>query len=217
MTTPMMRLGALLVLALSLTAAPAAAQGPVQIGTVVQQRGSVTVLRGADPAILRLGAPVFLGDRVVTGSQARIRIELSDRSVLAIGADSDVALTEQATDRAGNPVSNVVSLLYGIVRATVRSIGPERRFDIQTQLAVASARSTDWLVESLSDRTSVFVVDGEVSVTAQGGGSVDLTAGLGTDVIHPGGRALAVALDPTPPAAWSAERRDAALARTQVP
>lgn len=214
MTTPIKRFGILLAALFLLTTLPAVAQGPTPIGTVVQQRGSVTVLRGAEPAALILGAPVFQGDRVVTGSQARIRIEMTDLSVLAIGADSDVALTEQATDRGGNPLRKVVTVLYGIVRATVQGISPERRFDIETQFAVASARSTDWLVESTADRTSVFVVEGEVLVTARTGGDVSVSAGMGTDIVRPEG---GLAAEPTPPAIWSAERRNAALARTQVP
>ena len=209
MTTPISRLGTLLLAVLFSVSSTAWAQSPARIGTVVQQAGSVTVLRGAEPAVLRLGAPIFQGDRVITGAQSRIRIELTDRSVLAIGAETDIALTEQVSDAGGNPISNAVSLLYGIVRATVLSVGPRQSFDIETQSAIASARSTDWLVEAGPDGSAVFVVDGEVSVTARAGGSVLLTPGLGTDVIG--------SAPPTAPMAWPAERRDAALARTRFP
>ncbi len=209
MTTPFLRLGAMLLAVLVAASSSALAQGPTQIGTVVQQMGSVTVLRGNRPAVLRVGAPVYQGDRLITGSQSRIRIELTDRSVLAIGADTDVALTEQVSDSGGNPIRNVVSLLLGIVRATVQQVGSSRTFDIETQSAIASARSTDWLVEAGPDRSAVFVVEGEVSVAARAGGSVLLTPGRGTDVI---GSAA-----PTAPKAWPADRRDAALARTRLP
>ena len=209
MTTPILRLGTLLFAVLLALPGPAMAQGPARIGTVVQQLGSVTVLRGSEPAVLRLGAPVFEGDRVITGSMSRLRIELSDRSVLAIGADTDVALAEQISDGDGNPIRNVVSLLYGIVRATVLSVGPQRDFDIETQSAIASARSTDWLVESGPDASAVFVVAGEVDVTSRAGGTVLLTPGLGTDVIG--------TAPPTEPKAWEPERREAALARTRLP
>ena len=209
MTTPSLRLGTLLLAALVAFTPPAAAQGPARIGTVVQQLGTVTVLRGSEPAVLRIGAPVFQGDRVITGSMSRIRIELTDRSVLAIGSDTDVALTEQVSDGEGNPISNLISMLYGIVRATVLRVGPRQAFDIETQSAIASARSTDWLVEAGPDASAVFVVDGEVSVTARAGGSVLLTPGLGTDVIG--------SAPPTAPTPWAPARRDAALARTQLP
>lgn len=209
MTTPPLRLGTLLLAVFFAISSPAAAQKPAPIGTVVQQRGGVTVLRDPGPEALRIGAPVYPGDRIITGPRSRIRIELSDGSALAIGADSDVALSEQISDAAGNPIRNAVTLLYGIVRATVLKVGPRRTFDIETQSAIASARSTDWLVEAGADRSAVFVVDGAVSVTARAGGSVLLTAGQGTDVI--------ASAPPTEPRAWSAERRDAALARTRLP
>ena len=207
MTTLSMRIGALLFAVIVAITVPATAQGPAKIGTVVQQRGSVTVLRGTVPALLRIGAPVYLGDRVVTGAQSRIRIEMSDQSVLAIGADSDVALSEQVLDGDGNPLSTLVSVVYGIVRATVRRLGPSRTFDIETQTAIASARSTQWSVESSADRTAVFVVEGVVEVAGRTDGAVLLTPGFGTDVISNAA--------PTPPAAWSAQRRDATLARTE--
>ncbi len=209
MTMSGLRLGALLLAAFVTLTMPAAAQSPARIGTVVQQLGSVTVLRGSEPAVLRIGAPVFQGDRVITGSMARIRIELTDRSVLAIGSDTDVALTEQVSDSEGNPIRNVVSLLYGIVRATVQRVGPRQSSDIETQSAIASARSTDWLVEAGPGMSAVFVIEGEVTVGACTGGMVQLTPGLGTDVIG--------TAPPTAPAAWPQDRRDAALARTQLP
>lgn len=209
MTTPISRLGTLLFAVFVTVSSPAWGQSPARIGTVVQQFGSVTVLRGTEPAALRLGAPIFEGDRVITGADSRIRIELTDRSVLAIGAGTDIALTEQVSDAGGNPIRNAVSLLYGIVRATVLSVGPRQSFDIETQSAIVSARSTDWLVEAGPDRSAAFVVDGEVAVTARSGGSVLLTPGLGTDVIGDA--------PPTAPVAWPTDRRDAALARVQIP
>ena len=74
---------------------------------------------------------------------------------------------------------------------------------------MASARSTDWLVEAKTDGTSVFVVLGRVEVAKAGeaGGPI-LEASYGTDVPR-GGR-------PTDVKRWSLTRVQDALARTRV-
>ena len=50
-----------------LAALPALAQEGAPVGRVVQQIGSVTVLRAGAGGTLQLGAPVFQGDAILTG------------------------------------------------------------------------------------------------------------------------------------------------------
>jgi ferric-dicitrate binding protein FerR (iron transport regulator) len=57
------------------------------------------------------------------------------------------------------------------------------RFDVVTPQAVAAVRGTKWAVDAEGAKTSVFVVDGRVSVARPAGrGSVVLGAGDGVDV-----------------------------------
>lgn len=195
-------------LAFLASASPAAVAQDDPVGKVVQQRGAVTVLRDMTPSLLLLGAPVFRSDRIVTGPDSRIKIEFADRSVLAIGSDSDITVDTFLTEQ-GNRVSAVLSMLFGIVRATITPASAQAGFDIKTRAAVASARSTDWIVEAKPDHTSVFVAEGEVAVIHRDGGGVVLTAGEGTDVIGDA--------PPKQPARWSDSRRQDAFARTRVP
>lgn len=56
-------------------------------------------------------------------------------------------------------------------------------FQIRTPHAIAAVRGTVYVVDVSADRTDVFVVEGEVSVThLDGSDRVELTAGLGVDV-----------------------------------
>ncbi len=188
----------------------ATAQDAAAVGTVVQQLGTVTALRGAGPGLLLIGAPVFRSDRIVTAAASRVRIEFVDRSVLAIGPESDVVVADYLVDGDDNRLRGVISLLLGIVRATVGPGRPDAAFDIESRAAVASVRATDWVVEVQSDRTSVFVVEGTVTVAAaSGAGSVVLTAGQGTDVL--------IDRDPAEPKLWGAARVRDVLDRTRVP
>jgi hypothetical protein len=188
----------------------ALAQDDEAIARVVAQRGVVTALQGTLPRAAHLGARLFQGDRIVTGPESRIRIEFSDQSTLSIGADSDIHLSQYLRDGEGRTINAVLSLLRGIVRAALALGERPRNFDIKTETVVASVRSTDWVIEAREDRTSVFVVTGNVKVAVLDGGvEVGLVEGFGTDV--------AVGSMPTTPKRWGAGRVEDVLARTRVP
>ncbi|MDH3474756.1 MAG: FecR family protein [Rhodospirillales bacterium] len=189
--------------------APALAQESGPVGLVVQKTGPVTVLRVAGAAALQVGDPVFQADQLLTGPKSKVKIELLDGSLLALGADSEVAVSEYLLDPAGKRRGGLLDLLRGILRATV---APDSggAFDIRTRIAVASTRATDWIVELTEEHVSVFVAEGQVEVTAyQTGTGVLLEPGFGTDV--PEGRG------PGQPKEWGQARVDEALARTSLP
>lgn len=79
------------------------------------------------------------------------------------------------------------------------------RFDIVTPQAIAAVRGTKWAVDAAEGKTSVFVVNGRVSVARPAGsGRVVLGAGEGVDVEATG--ALVVKR-------WAPARAAALLAR----
>ena len=195
---------------LATLSAPTVAEQPVPIGQVVRQQGSVTVLRATGGGTLQLGAPVFQGDSILTGPDSKIRIAFADGSELTVGPDSEVLLDEYAVTGAGHRQAGFLTLLRGIARAAVAGAAGAAPFSIRTRLAVASARSTDWLTEAARERTSVFVAEGSVAVQGAGGGAgVLLAAGYGTDVL-PG-------QPPSPAKRWGAARVEQATARTRLP
>lgn len=201
---------AITALACLVSGSPAAAQTGKLAGHVAQQRGTVTALSDATPRVLHLGADLFLGDRIITGNDARVRIEFLDGSVLSVGARSQIEIADFAFDADGFGVRGVLSLLVGIVRSTLSGDRWNDGFEVRSRAAVASVRSTDWITEVREDRTSVFVVDGTVEVASTGPGpAVQLGQGFGTDV--PLGGA------PSPPNQWGQVRVQDVLSRTQVP
>jgi hypothetical protein len=187
-------------------ALPAAAQEPV--GRAIAKVGSVTVLRAGAGSSLQPGDPLYQIDQVLTGPKARVRIEFLDSSILAIGADSEVAITEYLLDDERARQSALFDLLRGILRATVAG-GTAGGFDIRTRIAVASTRAADWLIELTEEKVSVFVVEGQVQVIGyQDGVSKLVEAGFGSDT-KIGQRAA----NPRP---WAEDRVNDLLARTQI-
>lgn len=198
---------ALLVLAV-LTGA-AAAQDTQAVGQVIAQAGPATAMRAAGPRALRLGAPVYAGDWIATGPESRLLIELSDGSRLSLGADSRIEIDSVTFAPQGNGLGAALELVYGILRTVLSGPAWRDGFAVETRAAIASVRSTDFIVEAGADKSSVFVAEGRVEVAPPGAPALVLEAGFGVEV--PLGAAALEAK------AWDQARIDAAMARTRVP
>lgn len=190
--------------AAALTAVPARA---VEAGLVSAIRGRATATRAGATRDLHQGAVVQVGDSVRTHEGARLELTLIDESTLSLGEFSQLVLTI-AVIRPETGGSLVFDLLDGIARAV---LGPQLRdvFAVRGRVAVAAARSTDFIVETTSRQTDVFVQAGAVAVAqVYGSGEVVLQPGEGVDVLRG---------EPLPSVkSWGQARIDDVLARTSV-
>lgn len=184
-------------------ALPSAAQAQIPVGEVTGLTGVAIALRADGPVALHLGAPVFRADRVRTEADAKLRITFQDGSQLIAGANSTLALQRFVPSDQG-----LVDLLRGIVRVVVDRAGDWQAFDVRTRTAVASARSTEWVVALSGEGTAIFVVSGEVAVEGAGE-RVFLGPSEGTDVPPDG--------PPRPPVTWGDARVRDVMARTTIP
>lgn len=202
-------LAALLFLVGGLVPPPAAAQEARVIGDLGRVTGAVMVLRGAERLPASPGMALHEEDGIMTAAQSKAELLIADGSTIVIGPDSTVSVAAFAPAEDGTGRA-LLELITGILRVTLSGRTPWQSFEVRSATAVASVRSTDWIVDATRVKTGVFVVDGRVAVASrQSAGEVALTAGQGTDV--PLGRA------PTPPKAWGQPRVDGVLARTTMP
>jgi len=164
----------------------AMAQATDYIGWVLQKRGDILLFRGDDLVRVGTGGQVFEGDRIVTGAESLLRLQLADRTVLTLGPNSEARLEGFALAPNGDRQQARVGLEGGIVRAALGA-GPQRGpFEIVTAYAITSAAGTDWIVELRPDHVLVLVNSGLVSVAGPGGAhSVIVDAGFGT-AVRPG-------------------------------
>jgi hypothetical protein len=130
------------------------------------------------------GLAIPVEAKIATGPEDRVRIVCDDGVVVTVGAATEVNL-EQLAGPAGRDRNVFVQLLEGIVGvlAPARSWG---RFEVRTPVAIASVRSTEWLVENMAGEAAVFVRDGRVAVDVRDGGRVTLAAGEGITVAADG-------------------------------
>ncbi len=189
--------------------APASAQ-PAKVGSIAGLVGEVEVVRGQQRFAVAPDTELIERDVIVTGERACVSIALLDGSELAVGGSTTLVLNEYLLDGDGQRTSGVFSLLVGIVRAFVS--GGSGGFVIDTQAAIASARSTDFIVEAGDGDAAVFVAEGLVVVSGVGQAinqSIELKASEGTDVDR--------GQPPQQPVVWGQERVDKAIERCERP
>ena len=171
--------------------------------------GEASVQRAANALPVRPGMPLAQGDRLTTGAGGRVEVLCPDGSTLIVGESTRVQLSIFVTGNA-QPHNAVLELLEGILRTVLPSGHAWERFDIVTRTAVASVRSTTWIVDAKPELTGVFVEDGGVLVSSRTTqAQVFVPAGLGTNV-----DLRATRLEAGP---WGQPRLDDVRARTRMP
>ena len=195
---------------LAVAAGRASAQN-AQMGTVTRLAGQPTLVSGNTPAVATVGMVVREGDRVVTGAGGRLEITATDGSTITVGEQTTVVITRFLAPGGGRRGNGLLDLLEGILRIYLPNSWD--RFDVTTGTAVASVRSTEWVVDATAATTGVFVIDGRVQVSGQPRTraileGVSVTPGFGTDVAANG--------QPIAPRRWGQPRIDAALARLNL-
>lgn len=182
------------------------ATGQAAMGEVAQLVGSAQLLRGGTIRPLAQGEAVLTDDIVRTAADGRVQIRCRDGLRIAIGSGSEVALRSYLVEQDEGRLRAALGLLRGIVRLISGNALRRQWIEVDTRAAVASVRSTEWLVEVKETETAVLALEGVVEVRGLAGGLVRLQPGEGTDVV-PGGV-------PHPAARWSSARRLDAIART---
>lgn len=194
----------------------AAAQAPEAgtVGLIDAVTGPATLVHPPDTLPVTVGLPVASGDRLVTGDGARVAISFADDSRVVIGARSDVVVSRYRMSAEGARHGGILSVLGGILRAVVAPGADGGGFDVRSRGAVASVRSTEFVVVVAPEATSVFTVEGLVAVAPTGAPDATVPVGPGEGVDVPVG---ATAETPIPVNRWGQARVDRVLAATADP
>jgi len=128
-------------------------------------------------------------DVLRTGPDGRVEVACSDGSQVTVGPDTEINLGSLIGEQ-GESTSIGMSLHRGIARflAPVRTWGT---FNVFGPVAVASVRSTEWIMETPKLGTNVFVMQGVVEVLSKRGQAVRLSPTYGVDVAPDGTMAAA--------------------------
>lgn len=168
-------------------AARAAAQS--EAGTVAAVAGTLQVHRAGSWQSASIGVPIFVGDRLRTGSSDRAKIVLADDSVLDIGPDTEVTLDTQIFERPRHRFQSLLRLAKGKIRAWVSDYyrEPRARYEVETPTAIIGVRGTEFIVVYVPPTEATDVVGIAETVEVAGklgvmGGSVQVGPRLFTRV-----------------------------------
>ncbi len=144
-------------------AAPVWAQQ--QAGEVVSVIGEVMVERESQASLpLRARDGVFVNDTLLTGEGSYAKLLLSDDSILKVGANSRLVLTEVlvGVDQQQTVIKQVEGRLRSIIG---KKLKPLSKYEITTPVAVAGVRGTDFEVWVKADgKSAVRCYEGVVAV-----------------------------------------------------
>ena len=184
----------------------AGAASPDAIGLFTALRGTVNDTHAGQPrpTAVKVRDDVLLKDLIETQRESRTKALFQDDTLLTLGENSRVEITEHIYDPNRNRRSIVVNLARGKLRTLVGKVfeGAGSKFEVHTPTAVAAARGT------------YFVVWIEDQASAQGGatgvaniadpGTVAFTSAGQTVLVGPQQYSLAEpGKPPTPPTTFS--------------
>lgn len=183
------------------------------IGRVTAVEGRVTVLRQCRfaPEVVVPQKPVFQEDIVETDAASKVRITLTDATVISLGERSRLELKQFLYDHRQQTRTARFLIPSGIFRTIIKTLMPPSTFEIVTPTALAAIRGTDLMGEVSAESTAIVVLEGTVmisNVRPSFRGLATLTQGTGTTVV-----------DEQPPSAvtkWSESRIEALRQATTI-
>lgn len=172
-------------LLLGLSGMACQAYAAATLGQVIGVRGSASIERSAGETVAAArGLPLYAGDRLLTGKNGWLQVNISGKGLLSIGNDSNLAI-EQLGQRAGlaqgrEGGENAVRL--GFARGVMRWVTSKARSDVPpvevtTPVGTIGIRGTDfrlWLCQGICSSVNnpelgeglyISVYDGIVAFT----------------------------------------------------
>lgn len=154
-----------------------------QAGKILYSRGSVSIVDVQDSARGgRTGAPLYEGDRIVTGTGAIAQIRLSDGALVALRGSSDYQIEKQQYDEEEDLYEQAGKLFTGWMRSITGAIGQKypQKVSQSTTVATIGIRGTTYQVLHIPPEglpgfageqpgTYVFLEEGEVEMTGEQG------------------------------------------------
>ena len=159
-----------LLVALVLCAGRAWAQS--EAGTVAAVVGTLQIQRAATWQNGTVGAPIFVGDRLRTGTSDAAKIVFRDDSVLDVAPNSELTVDKQVFDDDARHFATLLRMVKGKVRAWVSEYyrQPHARYEVETPTGIAGVRGTEFIV--------VYDPNREVTDVVGLGGNVDVAGKL---------------------------------------
>ena len=213
MTPTERQIAAVVMIAAGLLFGPAPSQAANSIGAVDAIEGEVLVVhKGShNPEMATVGSAIYQRDIIQTMKNARVRIRFEDETLVSLGSDGTLKITEFVYSPEQKKRSGRFSVPKGILRTVMNLFVPDTKFEVHTSTAVASVRGTDWIMRATPKVTMAVCMEGAVAMSptdSAPGAEIVLNQGEGT-VIPRGG-------SPDPKQTWPQDQVRSFIDQTRV-
>ncbi|MBK1662204.1 FecR family protein, partial [Paracraurococcus ruber] len=171
------------------------------LGRVEDMRGEATAEAGGTRRALAPAMPVFDGDLVATGEEARVRLRLAEAIEVLLGGGVRLRIDRFLARRGG---TLVLERGAALVDRAARGGAPPPDLTVRGPFGLIAVRGTRFFAGPSNGAFGVFVERGAVLLVG-GDQGVEVLPGFGADVAQPGAA-------PTAPVRWGQARIAAALA-----
>ncbi len=130
-----------------------AAETGVPAGKVKRSEGNVTVDRAGQVQMLKVGAPVYVGDRIRTAADGAVGITLSDDTLLTAGPRSTLLINEfqfNSTTHEGGMLATLLKGTLSVVTGLIGKQAPEN-VHFRTPTVLLGIRGTEFIVDARAE------------------------------------------------------------------
>jgi hypothetical protein len=155
------------------------------IGFIAGVQGDARVIRQSESLPATVGFSVELNDRLVTGRKSRIKVLFSDDSLVTVGGETELTITEHIFKAKANQRKTVMELVKGKMRALVQKevAGVSAVFEVHTTNAVAGVRGTEFIVAATDTELRLWTISGDMDLIGSDGVKTIVVAGEGCEVL----------------------------------
>ena len=191
--------GTVLVSLALFAAVPVQAAEPV--GKVILVKGRASAIQQASVTNLYVGAPVYTGARILTGTNARVRLQMADGTSIILGGSTEFVVSDYHYDAVADAGRASLELVRGFFRAITGRITKRENapFTLKTATLTLGVRGTDFWGEQHPNLAQIALISGRSIIVSTRAGSVEITSPLY------GTRVTSADKPPEPPYRWSDE------------
>ena len=142
------------------------------VGVFTDVSGNVKILRGDAYYRAVQGVNVSNQDIIETPTDGSAQLEMKDGSILRLGPDSRLALSQYRLDESGNVVSAVLDVISGWLRFQVAKLHQNATFHFDTPVMTIGIRGTEGTIDAQNNQGGLYLEKGEVQVQTEEHASV---------------------------------------------
>ena len=179
------------------------------IGTISDVENDAQIISASGTTTATVGLVIHMKDQLRTGADGRLQVTFRDHTVLTLGEDAIIVVDRYVFDPDRGTGDALLHAAQGAFRFAAGQLKDMRNktITVSTPVAEIGVRGTEFWGGPIDDQYGVLLIEGEVTVSNQGGTIRLSNPGEGTE-IHSRFES------PRPPKKWAPERVTRALGKT---